>query len=264
VKNPSLEDYKAPYKLMSENLKKLNRDVVLNLCQYGMGDVWKWGAEFGHCWRTTGDLGLENAGSMPGFYYIGISNAQHWENAGPGGWNDPDYILIGWVGSAFVMGEGEKTKLTADEQYFYMSMWSLMAAPLIFSGDMDKLDDFTLNVLCNSEVIDISQDVLGKQARILRNSNDELVMLKDLEDGSKAVGLFHVTGKINEPADYFDWVDIRNPVKIKFTASETGLPGKFRIRDVWRQEDVGEYSGSYVTEVPFHGVKLLKITPLVQ
>jgi alpha-galactosidase len=118
VKNPSLEDYKAPYKLMSENLKKLNRDVVLNLCQYGMGDVWKWGAEFGHCWRTTGDLGLENAGSMPGFYYIGISNAQHWENAGPGGWNDPDYILIGWVGSAFVMGEGEKTKLTADEQYF--------------------------------------------------------------------------------------------------------------------------------------------------
>lgn len=59
------------------------------------------------------------------------------------------------------------TTLTHEEQYSYMSMWSLMAAPLIFSGDMGRLDEFTLNVLCNSEVIDIDQDSLGKQGVIL-------------------------------------------------------------------------------------------------
>ena len=262
VKPQNEDDFKAPYKKMWDNLQKLDRDIVFNLCQYGMGDVWKWGGEVGHCWRTTGDLGLESGGGMPGFFQIGMSNALHWEYARPGAWNDPDYILIGWVGSAHRMGEGVKTKLTADEQYFYMSMWSLMAAPLIFSGDMDKLDDFTLNVLCNSEVIDINQDVLGKQARILRNANNELLMVKDLDDGSKAVGLFHITGNNSQPADYFDWDDVKNPVKIGFSASEIGLSGKLTIRDVWRQEDVGEITGSYETDVPYHGVKLFRVSEL--
>jgi len=56
VKGKTLEDYKKPYQVMWEELKKLDRDILLNLCQYGMGEVWKWGAEVGHCWRTTGDL----------------------------------------------------------------------------------------------------------------------------------------------------------------------------------------------------------------
>ncbi len=125
-----------------------------------MGNVWEWGAQVGNCWRTTGDLGLESGKSMPGFYKIGMSNAKYWKYAKPWAWNDPDYILIGWVGAATQMAEGTKTKLLPDEQYFYMSMWSLMASPLIFSGDMDRLDPFQLNILCNYEVIDINQDVL--------------------------------------------------------------------------------------------------------
>ena len=76
---------KRPYKQMGDILKTLPRDIVYNLCQYGMGDVWTWGAEVGgHCWRTTGDLGLERGDLLPGFYQIGLSNARHYENAGPG------------------------------------------------------------------------------------------------------------------------------------------------------------------------------------
>jgi alpha-galactosidase len=132
VKSPKGNDFIAPYSLMWNELQKQNRDIVFNLCQYGMGNVWEWGAQVGNCWRTTGDLGLESGKSMPGFYKIGRSNAKHWKYAKPWAWNDPDYILIGWVGAATQMAEGTKTKLLPDEQYFYMSMWSLMASPLIY------------------------------------------------------------------------------------------------------------------------------------
>src|SRR5262249_14253016 len=143
------------------------------------------------CWRTTGDLGAVRDAQLPGFYSIAFSNAKHWEYARPGAWNDPDYILIGWIGADH--GKSFKqTTLTPDEQYTYMSLWSLMAAPLIFSGEMNRLDAFTLNVLCNAEVIDIDQDPLGRQGKILRQSPSEFVLVKELEDGSKAIGLFNL------------------------------------------------------------------------
>lgn len=255
-----LKDFIKPYKVMWDELQKLDRDMVFNLCQYGMADVWKWGAEVGNCWRTTGDLGVSNGGSMPGYFSIGMSNAEHYEYAHPGAWNDPDYILIGWVGNARGMGEGKKTTLTPSEQYAYMSMWSLMAAPLIFSGDMAKLDDFTLNVLCNNEVIDINQDILGKQAKIIRNNANEMIMVKELEDGSKAVGLFHITGNEDKPQDYFNWDGERDGKKISISASELGLKGDLKVRDVWRQKDLGQFENSFEIDVPYHGVAFLKIS----
>ena len=252
------DDYIKPYRLMWSELNKQERDIVLNLCQYGMESVWEWGGDVGNSWRTTGDLGLASGSGMPGFYNIGRSNAEHWQYARPGNWNDPDYILIGWVGSAHGMGEGEKTTLSPSEQYFYMSMWSLMAAPLIFSGDMAKLDDFTLNILCNHEVIAVNQDILGKQAKIIREDENELVMLKELADGSKAVGLFHITGSATEPADHFEWGG-REPVKISVNWSEIGENGKMKVRDLWRQKDLGEFEDGITLEVPYHGVQMIRI-----
>lgn len=246
-KGRTVMDFERPYQLMWGELQKLDRDVVFNLCQYGMGDVWKWGGDVGNSWRTTGDLGLERGSSLPGFYKIGFSNAKHSDYARPGAWNDPDYILIGWVGDAHGMGEGKKTALTPNEQYSYMSMWSLMAAPLIFSGDMAKLDPFTLNVLCNAEVIAIDQDPLGHQAKILRQSQNEFVLVKDLEDGSKAVGLFNLDD---------------HPAKVAVAWNELGIDGRARVRDLWQQKDLGKYGKQFESKIPRHGVALIKITSL--
>lgn len=248
VPKPSLDDRKKPYALMGAILQRLDRDIVFNLCQYGAGEVWKWGAEVGgHCWRTTGDVGLEKASRLPGFYRVGLSNAQHHEYAGPGRWNDPDYLIIGYAGDARNQQAPPKlVPLTANEQYTYMSMWSVMAAPLFFSGLMGQLDDFTLNVLCNHEVIDINQDSLGKQARILRQSDDELVLAKPLDDGSYAVGLFNLS---------------EDGRSLKISAQELGWSGKFRARDVWRQKNLGTFSGGYATTVGRHGVALIRLTP---
>jgi alpha-galactosidase len=241
----SREDYYIkPYRVMWDQMQGLDRDIVLNLCQYGMGEVWKWGAQVGHCWRTTGDLGLAKRGDLPGFYQIGFSNAEHWEYAGPGSWNDPDYILIGWVGDARKMEIGTPTTLTPFEQYSYMSMWCLMAAPLIFSGDMARLDAFTLNVLCNHEVIAVDQDPLGKQARIITHSQDAFVLLKDMQDGSKALGVFNLKDET---------------ARIEVSFNELGLNGEWLFRDLWRQKDIGVFDNLYQADIPPHGVSMVRI-----
>ena len=237
--------YEFPYKLMSHELQKQNRDIVFNLCQYGMGEVWKWGGDVGNCWRTTGDLGAARDTQLPGFYSIGFGNEKHWQYARPGAWNDPDYILIGWIGANHGKST-RRTTLTPDEQYSYMSLWSLMAAPLIYSGDMTRLDPFTLNILCNAEVIAVDQDPLGRQARVLRQTPDEYVLVRELDDGSKAVGLFNLSPL---------------PRKISISGTELGVRGKQTIRDLWRQKNIGAFDKAFAAEVPDHGVVFVRLWP---
>ncbi len=240
------KDYARPYIKMGRLLASQERDIVYNLCQYGMKDVWEWGARTGgNSWRTTGDLGLKKGKELPGFYYIGLENAKYHEYAGPGAWNDPDYLLIGWVGDALVgMGEGKPTNLTPDEQYSYMSMWALMAAPLFFSGDMEKLDPFTLNILTNSEVIDVDQDPLGRQGHIIRHADNQLIMAKPMEDGSLSIGLFNLG---------------EEEMRISISWKELSIDGEKTVRDLWRQKNIGAFNGKFSSIVPSHGVSLVKI-----
>jgi alpha-galactosidase len=142
------------------------------------------------------------------------------------------------------MAVGTPTALTPDEQYAYMSMWCLMAAPLIFSGDMAKLDPFTLNVLCNHEVIAVDQDPLGKQARIIRHSEEEFILLKEMMDGSLSLGLFNLK---NEKAT----------MEVSF--DEIGLTGKQLFRDLWRQIDMGVFENKFGADITPHGVSMVRI-----
>jgi alpha-galactosidase len=209
-----------------------------------MGDVWKWGAEVGgQSWRTSGDLGFE----LDGYHDVARRNAEHWQYAKQGAWNDPDYLLIGFVGAASEMGEPIPCSLTPNEQYSYMSLWCLMASPLFYSGDMTRLDDFTLNILCNPEVIDVNQDLLGVGGHpvILRDDDTE-VWTKPMEDGSIAVGLFNRA-------------EAEQPVHVNW--SEIGLKGKQRARDLWRQQDLGVFEEGYSTPVGRNGVVLVRVWP---
>lgn len=233
---------KYPYQLMGDILKRQKRDIILNLCQYGMGNVWEWGAEVGgQSWRTSGDLGFE----LNRITDVAINNAAHRAWSKPGSWNDPDYIQIGLIGNARGMGEPEPCPLSPNEQYTYMSLWSLMAAPLFFSGDMGKLDDFTVNVLCNPEVIDINQDALGQCGSVVTIDDKTYLMVKGLEDGAKAVGLFN---RGDQPAE----------VTAKWSA--LGVTGPVKVRDVWRQKNLGTADASYTAKVPRHGVVLLRFS----
>ena len=270
-------EHRKPYALMGEILQNVGRDMVYNLCQYGMDNVWEWGDEVGgQVWRTDGDIGrmFFMVSAFRTLYARDGSGVDLSQFAGPGNWNDPDYLLIGEVANRYTVGLGEDrnrrhhnardtlfdltgivsndvyedgkgTSLTANQTYQYMSMWSLMAAPLIFSGDMTRLDDFTLNVLCNAEVIAVNQDELGRQGIVVTQTEDYFVMVKPLEDGSKAVGLFSTS---------------YGQETVKLSWKQLGIKGRQSVRDLWRQRDLGKYKNNFETDLPRHGVVMVRLT----
>jgi len=255
--NPSLDDLKKPYTVMRAALDKVNRDIVFSLCQYGMGKVWEWGGEVGgNCWRTTGDIS-DSWGSMSG---IGFSQGGHEKYAKPGNWNDPDMLVVGYVGWGPSL---HPTRLTPDEQYTHISLWCLLSAPLLIGCDLGRLDPFTLNLLTNDEVLAIDQDPLGRQAACVKKEGGAQVWAKDLEDGSKAAGLFYVGADASDPVKGFPW-EVKPSAKVTLRASDLGIKGKFAVRDVWRQKDLGTFEGEFSSEVPFHGVVLVNLTPVTE
>ena len=243
---PDRAALQKPYRLMGEILRRQDRDLILNLCQYGMGNVWEWGKEVGgHSWRTAGDLGGSFYGIPGALFRDGFDvysrNELH-KYGGPGGWNDPDYLLLGYLSNW--KGQTVPTPLTPNEQYTHVSLWCLVAAPLIFSGDITRLDDFTLSLLTNDEVIDVDQDPLGKPGRRMAMDGELEVWARDMEDGTKAVGLFN-RGEENATVTA-KWADL-------------GLKGKQIVRDLWRQKDLGRFENEFSAPVPRHGVVLVRI-----
>ncbi len=232
-----------PYKAMGDALAKASRDVVFSFCQYGMSDVWKWGAQDGgNCWRTTGDI-RDTWKSM-------LSNGEKQKGlesfAGPGHWNDPDMLVVGQVGWHKQL---HPTHLTADEQYFHISLWCLQASPLLIGCDLTQLDPFTLGLLTNDEVIDVDQDPLGKAAHVVVPAEKESsypieIWARPLEDGSMAVGLFNVGPAAAQAT--LNWSDLH-------------LAGAHKVRDLWRQKDLGTFDQKFQSEVPSHGVVFVRL-----
>ncbi|HVW98299.1 MAG TPA: putative Ig domain-containing protein [Mucilaginibacter sp.] len=239
AKNPDLDDMKKPYQVMRASLDKVSRDILFSFCQYGMGQVWKWGAEVGgNSWRSTGDI-TDTWQSMSG---IGFNQVADGPYAQPGHFNDPDMLVVGKVG----WGDSQhNTRLTPDEQYTHISLWSMLSAPLLIGCDMGKLDPFTLNLLTNDEVLAIDQDALGKSASPVVKTADYQIWVKDLADGSKAVGLFNLSDKYQD---------------IPLDRNANGLAGLGKIRDVWQQKYIIASGSTYTAKVAPHGVMLVKLS----
>lgn len=234
----SLESYIKPYRVMQEALQKQKRDIVYSLCQYGMKDVWQWAPSVNaNCWRTTGDI----EDSWESFSNIGFNQTAQYVYAFPGRWNDPDMMVVGQLGWGDHL---HPTRLTPDEQYSHVSLWSLLNAPLLLGCDLSKLDDFTLNLLTNDEVIAVNQDPFGKQAQQVMITDSYQVWMKDLEDGTKAIGIFNISDK--DDVIRFYWNNLR-------------LGDKQKVRDLWRQKDLGRFNSMFATKVAAHGVTLIKI-----
>jgi alpha-galactosidase len=109
----------------------------------------------------------------------------------------------------------------------------------------------------------VNQDPLGKPARLVSDQDGIQVWVKPLEDGSFAVGLFYTDDFGKNPQSYFRWGD-EAAKSFTFDFAIAGLQGKWKLRDVWRQMDLGEFDGSYPTEIRHHGVILLRLFPFIQ
>jgi len=242
---------------MSEALKKSGRDIVFSISNNAPIEKAADWARLTNAWRTGPDI----RDSWPSLYPLAFTIDNWAEFAGPGHWNDPDMMILGNVS----MGPStlHPTKLTPDEQYSHVSIFSLLAAPLLIGCPIEQLDDFTLNLLTNDEVIAVNQDPLGKPARLVADENGIQVWVKPLEDGSFAVGLFYTDDFGKKPQSYFRWGD-ETAKPLMFDFAKAGLPGKWKLRDVWRQSDLGEFDGSYPTEIRHHGVILIRLFPANQ
>jgi hypothetical protein len=235
----SLPELQKPFILMRRALDSVNRDIVYSICPHGLPRVVKWGAEVGaNLWRTAYDINDSwRSMSINGFNHNGAS-----PYSSPGHWNDPDMLLVGWLGWGRFH---EPTSLSADEQYTHISLWCLLSAPLLLGCDMTQLDDFTVSLLTNDEVLAVDQDQLGRQADKYFDNGNIQYWMKPLYDGSYAAGIFN----LNED---------RQPVNIKFADLE--LTGSYSVRDLWRQEEMGVFGGGMNISVPGHGVVLVKLT----
>jgi alpha-galactosidase len=237
------EDLQKPYALMGSLLKSLDRDFVFNLCEYGFGNVWEWGREVGgNFWRTADDVGSGIDGSLwksMDAYGFGEAGREKW--AGPGGWNDPDNILLGQI---MWQDKLVPTPLTKDEQYTWMTLWSMLSAPLVLGNDLTKMDDFTLALLTNDEVIAVNQDALGRQAIPVERDGQLEIWVKDLEDGSRALAVFNRGGSERSA---------------RLDSSSLHLTGPWLARDLWEHKDAGAIRDSFELRIAQHGTRLFRI-----
>ncbi len=230
----SSDQLEAAYEKMHQAILNTGRPMIYSLCEYGVGAPWIWGPKIGaNLWRTTDDVSnridfQEYARMM----FVGFGQEGLQRYAGPGHWNDPDFLQIGNRG------------LNLDEDRTQMSLWSLLAAPLFSSSDVTKLSAEELSVLTNREVIAVDQDREGIQGHRLSQSGPVQVWVKPLSGHRVAVGL------INAGQSPF-------PASVSF--SQIGFSRPVRVRDLWQQKDLGVFKDQYTTMVPKHGVVLIEL-----
>ena len=162
----------------------------------------------------------------------------------PGHWNMPCPTRVGMLG-----GWDEKplapSRLTRDEQVTHISLWCLWSSPIVIGCPIDLLDDWTLGLLTNDEMLDLDQDPLGIQA-VDHTTPEGRVLVKPLENGDVAAGFFNV-GDDGAKDVSADWALL-------------GLAaGTWSARDLWAHRDLGDFDGAFTApDVPQHGCRVIR------
>ncbi len=220
----------AAYEKMRDALRQTGRPIVFSFCQYGDDAVWRWAPSAGgNLWRTTGDINdTYNRMAEIGFSQAGLAKF-----AGPGRWNDPDMLEVGNGG------------MNAEEYRTHMSLWAILAAPLLAGNDLSTMKPDTIALLTNREVLAIDQDPAGKQGDRVSAEGPLEIWARPLADGSKAVGIFNRHD---------------GPLEMQVDFAQLGFKSSPKVRDIWRAKDLGRLQSPYKVEIPAHGVILLRVS----
>jgi alpha-galactosidase len=235
-----IDELTAPYRRMREALDGVDRDIVYHVCQYGFGKVWEWARSRvgANAWRTAGDI----EDTWESVERIGFGQVDLAYFARPGGWNDPDMLVLGRVGGGWYQPERD-TRLTGDEQRTHLTLWALLAAPLLLGCDLAALDQATLDMLLNQELLSLHQDSLGRQACRVGSDGSIETWRKELADGSSAIGLFNRGS---------------SPVRATVDWGLLGLSSARIVRDVWNHRDI-DTSRGWDGILPAHGSMLFRV-----
>lgn len=247
---PDVNTAKNRYKKMADALEHSGRNIVLAVCEWGPRKPWLWAAQIGgQLWRTTYDIrdkwkNLSDEENANGILDNMNINANLPQYAGPGHWNDPDMLVVGLYGKKGPSGDLGGIGCTDVEYQSQMSLWCLMAAPLMVTCDIRHMNEATKKILLNKDIIVIDQDTLGKQA--VRKIDNKIwnVFVKPLANGDFAVGVLNLS-------------DSTKPFNIKL--ADLGLEGKYNSFDVWtkgKKRNVKELK----FEVLSHETKVIRLS----
>jgi alpha-galactosidase len=148
-------------------------------------------------------------------------------------WNDPDMLEVG-------------NGLPHDESVTHMSLWAILAAPLLAGNDLSTMTLDTISVLANKEVVAVDQDALARQGHRLSEVGHLDIWVRDLSNGDKVIGLF------NRGVDAHE---------LHFRAESVGWK-KARARDLWKHEDLGVLPDNYSILIPRRGAVMLRISQI--
>lgn len=218
------------YEKMHKALLATGRPIVFSMCQYGDDAVWRWGTSVGgNLWRTTGDISDKYSRMAE----IGFGQAGLAKYAGPGHWNDPDMLEVGNGG------------MKPDEYRTHMSLWAILAAPLLAGNDLTTMTPDTVALLTNPDVIAIDQDSLGKEGDRVSAEGPIEIWMRRLSGGGAAIGVFN-----RSSAAQTTTVDLR----------QLGFAASARVRNVWAGTPMPSIAKSYALTIPGHGVVLLRVS----
>ncbi|MEO5715577.1 MAG: glycoside hydrolase family 27 protein [Luteolibacter sp.] len=163
--------------------------------------------------------------------------------AKPGAYPDADMLPLG------IVELGRKTRFTKDEQYTLMTLWSIARSPLMMGGDLTKLDDFTLSLLTNKEVIAVDQASSGNHQ--LFNHDGLVAWVADVPASKdRYLALFNTRDRAPEGA---------GSLPVSVSAEELGLQSFTKVRDLWKGENSTVDSAVFAPPVAFHGAALYRI-----
>lgn len=239
-------DPKVQYPQMSKALNETGKKIFFDSCEWGVENPWEWMGQYANSWRS----GPDHHDEWKSTAGIIEHNSGLGSYAGPGGWNDWDFIMTGGQGCP----NNEDLKHCpgqSDVEYMTeFSMWVMGGSPLLVATDIRNMTTIMKTVLLNKEMIGISQDKMGKVASRVgfasdcAEKNSCQVWGRPLSDGSHAVALYNNGSS-------------RSDITLEF--SMIGLKDTCLVRDVWMGKDMGKFTGSYKTSVESHGVSVLKV-----
>ncbi|CAK0783007.1 hypothetical protein CVIRNUC_006202 [Coccomyxa viridis] len=233
------------YEAMRDALNATGKPILFSMCEWGVSSPWEYGHQVGHMWRTTKDISMEIEATWADVVENLDETAGLARFAGPGGWNDADMLEVGSPGGS---------KLTYTEQRSHFALWAVIKSPLIIGADLRNMKKEELTLLKSREVIAINQDPLGIAGDRVWKQGPYEVWAAPLLGGARAVVLFnrHVSSdeKFDEHNMTLHW-------------SMVGLPEDMEVvvRDIYKERDIGRFTGAFSDIVEAHGVLALRLTP---
>ena len=240
-------------KLMIDSIRAAGRDMVFSVCEWGRQRPWNWAPGFNaEMWRTTYDVKDKWTSKYDNNGGLGVLRSAHQNEAlgpfvGAGRWNDLDMLQVGVDG--FDYGHDRKKvgfDITDDEEKLQMSLWSILASPLLAANDITAMNEHTKAVLLNKQVIAVNQDALGVPGWRVKKLDKIEVWKRPMENGDIAVVFVNLDDK---------------PRDIDVTWAQLNVQGQRKVNDLWKQCSLGKHDKQLTAQsVPSHGVVFVRLS----